>query len=252
MEYNIKTEFNNNGDLINTDHEVISKHHSFENLLTIPYKSILEINGEKEEKLLLLEIGNVGYKISKLHEFMINIYKKFNLIKNKMQQISLFLSSVPIDQENPSMEIVQLSSTLPILSASLNKFKTQILYLQHQIELCIHELYLYSVHLQNYIKKHTKYLSELEDDYDAQNAELILIELEKRLAKRIEFILNDEEETDSIEYSKHNIIYENVRNEVMSNIIDYEKEVLTKTISKGKQSYMNLINKRFKKYYLNH
>jgi len=33
-----------------------------------------------------------------------------------MQQISLFLSSVPIDQENPSMEIVQLSSTLPILS----------------------------------------------------------------------------------------------------------------------------------------
>ena len=58
--------------------------------------------------------------------------------------------------------------------ASLNKFKTQILYLQHQIELCIHELYLYSVHLQNYIKKHTKYLSELEDDYDAQNAELIL------------------------------------------------------------------------------
>eukprot|EP00833_Pecoramyces_ruminatium_P014091 jgi/Orpsp1_1/1188123/evm.model.d7180000062599.1 len=159
-----------------------------------------------------------------------------------MQEISLYLFSAPIDKENPSNEIIEISAVLPILSATLNKFKKQILYLQQQIEACIHELYLYSFHLNKYICHHSNYLSIQDDNYDEQYKALILIQLEKQLKKRIFYILN-EEDTKIENFSSFEYLYDQIKNEVKNQIFTEEKEnLLTKTLSIGKQNYMDIIN----------
>ena len=58
---------------------MIPKEYPFEYLLTIPHNTLLNINGDKQEILLLLEIGNTGYRIDKIKEFMINIFEKYNV-----------------------------------------------------------------------------------------------------------------------------------------------------------------------------
>ena len=58
--------------------------------------------------------------------------------------------------------------------ATLNKFKKQILYLQQQIEQCLHELYPLAVKLKQWINHHLNSLNKEEENYEIQNKLLVL------------------------------------------------------------------------------
>ncbi|OUM70597.1 hypothetical protein PIROE2DRAFT_1118 [Piromyces sp. E2] len=88
------------------------------------------------------------------------------------------------------------SITIFYKGSSLNKFKTQIGYLQQQIEMIIHELYLLTFKLNECIQRHIVILNKQEEkeNFEIQGNSLILIELEQQLMQRIFYILTDAEE----------------------------------------------------------
>ncbi|ORX47675.1 hypothetical protein BCR32DRAFT_297399 [Anaeromyces robustus] len=242
MEFIINTDFNIKGELNNNDDFLINKQYSFQHLLNIPFNALLNINGEKDETLLLLEIGNIGFRIDKFKEYMINTFTKYNLINNKIYQLSIILSSTNIDLENPSNDIVHITGILPILNASLNKCKNQILYLKEQIEICLHELYNYTFKLKEYIKNHLDVLFKQKDNYEIQNKSFTLMELEKILLNRILYILTEKEVNKINEEWKN--IYINIKNDITNQILSQEQqEVLSKRLTEGKQIYMDIVNK---------
>ncbi|ORX59161.1 hypothetical protein BCR36DRAFT_579782 [Piromyces finnis] len=209
MNFNLNINFNDKGEIKNKNKErkdgsdlkidnIIQQEYSFQYLLTIPYKDLLKIDGEKEEMLLLLEIGNIGYRLDKIKEYLVNTFNKYNLVNNKIYKISLYLTNVNNNEKDaiPTNTTISLSSLLPILNSTLNKFKMQIEYLQQQIEMIIHELYLLSIKLRKYIHYHTVTINkkEVKENFEIRSSSLILVALEQHLMERIFYILSDAEE----------------------------------------------------------
>jgi len=223
MDFNLKVDFNDKGEIKCKEEEeesrndikiksIIQQEYSFQYLLTIPYTNLLCINGEKQEILLLLEIGNIGFRLDKIKEFLMNTYDKYNLVHNKIYQISLYLSNSNNNEKDiPSTTTMSLTSLLPILSSSLNKFKTQIGYLQQQIEMIIHELYLLTFKLNEFIQRHIVIINKQEEleNYELRSNSLLLARLELHLIERIFYILSDAQKS----HSDNNIKKPSVNNE---------------------------------------